>query len=68
MNKRENSDWDLFVNPATGGICYCDLCGNCVRQCKQSFVVQVVLCQRYKGRCAEAEAQDPMKEGRKGNG
>ncbi len=47
LSKKSKREWALFLDPVTGRRTYNSLCRKCLRQCKQSFRVQVLECRRF---------------------
>ena len=48
QKKVNNRDWAIFINPRTGRHAFNQRCKKCVKNCKQSYRVNVVTCCNYR--------------------
>ena len=46
MSKQQKEEWAFFLNERNR-ITYNDLCRKCVHDCKQSFRVEIIECQKF---------------------
>ena len=47
LSKKDRELWAFFIDPDTGKRKYFPDCRRCMRSCKQSYRVKVVVCPRY---------------------